>query len=716
MIRRTPPLIPIIVTAALHLSCSSGPTTPPPAFGRTITVEVVTTGTNLDADGYEITLRGTTIAGGQTRTDTVEANGAIEFDGLGSGIFTVEIGGLAQNCNVQERASQEVDLQSSSSARVRYECRCLQRPPAILERVTGDGQHGEVASPLEQEMTVRLLDDGGEPVSDAFVEWNPQDDGVANPAGSLTDEQGFASTRWTLGTTAGAQVMEARAASGRLGAQFEATAHAAPATTIVPASGNDQRAGAGSALAEPVVALVTDAYDNAVANVSVTWSVVSGGGGLSATSTTTDGTGRTSVTWMLGSTVGDQEARATVAGTSISFTFRATATASAPSATISAPPDGAVFALGQAVTFQGSGTDPQDGSLLGSRLEWSSDLDGSLGIGTSVTASNLRHGLHTITLTVMDSDGEVGSSHRQIVVQDGWEPDDSQNTAAVISDGESQVGRSIGPESDVDWIRWDITGTSDFTLNVIRTGGPGVLIAQVFDAGGNKVVEDAVGIGVLCGGSQVALNAQGQPAGTYYARIIGRRDCDDVTGLTQDSVVNDYGVSLAVNQGTSAKTLTFESFPDGSPACSSCSLSTEYASEGVTFSFESQFTQQAAARLFESTSVDPPTGSSTNHSVTYAAMGGGSVCGRVVMSFPAKPGTVSFELRGPDSGFAQFPVVANGPAGASVTRASAKTYTASGITYREEVVTITGGMGIQDVRVGQDYAGCTRFHLDDLTF
>ena len=80
-----------------------------------------------------------------------------------------------------------------------------------------------------------------------------------------------------------------------------------------------------------------------------------------------------------------------------------------PTVSITAPADGTTEDTGSAVTFSGSASDPEDGDLTTS-LAWSSDLDGALGTGASVTTSALSVGTHTITGSVTDSLGAAGSS------------------------------------------------------------------------------------------------------------------------------------------------------------------------------------------------------------------------------------------------------------------------------------------------------------------
>jgi PKD repeat protein len=76
-----------------------------------------------------------------------------------------------------------------------------------------------------------------------------------------------------------------------------------------------------------------------------------------------------------------------------------------PAAAIIAPASGAVFGLGEVVTFSGSGTDPEDGTLVGASLQWTSSLDGAIGSGSTFPRSDLQAGTHLIRLIATDSDG-----------------------------------------------------------------------------------------------------------------------------------------------------------------------------------------------------------------------------------------------------------------------------------------------------------------------
>ncbi len=92
-------------------------------------------------------------------------------------------------------------------------------------------------------------------------------------------------------------------------------------TTLVIVSGNNQSANVSSALDTALVVRVLDGGGKAVAGVPLAWTVT-GGGTLSAASTTTDQSGQSSVTWTLSATVGTQVVTVTSAqipAASVSF-------------------------------------------------------------------------------------------------------------------------------------------------------------------------------------------------------------------------------------------------------------------------------------------------------------------------------------------------------------------------------------------------------------
>jgi PKD repeat protein len=101
----------------------------------------------------------------------------------------------------------------------------------------------------------------------------------------------------------------------------------------------------------------------------------------------------------------------------------------APTANITSPSVPASYVQGAAVSFAGTGTDPEDGPLSGASLTWTSSIDGVIGAGTSFTTSSLSVGTHTITLTATDSKGATGTATRSVMVT----PQNQAPTASITT-------------------------------------------------------------------------------------------------------------------------------------------------------------------------------------------------------------------------------------------------------------------------------------------
>lgn len=76
-----------------------------------------------------------------------------------------------------------------------------------------------------------------------------------------------------------------------------------------------------------------------------------------------------------------------------------------PLPAIASPAHTKIFPSGARIDFMGSGTDREDGLLPDQALSWTSDRDGELGTGTTLSRRDLSPGRHVITLTATDSGG-----------------------------------------------------------------------------------------------------------------------------------------------------------------------------------------------------------------------------------------------------------------------------------------------------------------------
>ena len=84
--------------------------------------------------------------------------------------------------------------------------------------------------------------------------------------------------------------------------------------TLGALKGDNQTAAAGTVFPDSLSVIVLDSYGFSTEGVAVAWAITSGGGSLSATSTTTDTNGISSVTYTAGLTPGHATITATVTG------------------------------------------------------------------------------------------------------------------------------------------------------------------------------------------------------------------------------------------------------------------------------------------------------------------------------------------------------------------------------------------------------------------
>lgn len=117
-----------------------------------------------------------------------------------------------------------------------------------------------------------------------------------------------------------------------------------------------------------------------------------------------------------------------------------------PVAVVLAPDEGTDFFVTDQINLVGEGYDYEDGEVNEKKLTWSSNLDGPLGVGHRLSLRSLSPGSHTVTLEVMDTDGNVGSE--SIVIQVDSNPDKDRDR---ISDAEDNcVGQYNPAQLDTD--------------------------------------------------------------------------------------------------------------------------------------------------------------------------------------------------------------------------------------------------------------------------
>ncbi len=173
-----------------------------------------------------------------------------------------------------------------------------------------------------------------------------------------------------------------------------------------------------------------------------------------------------------------------------------------PTVTITMPAHGTTYVENDPVTFVGTATDPEDGTISNT-IKWSSNIDGFLSSGANVSSpthfSHLSVGIHQITASITDSDGQIDSQSIGIEITDF--PDDPAVNmllpaandvfnvgdnitffASAVDDEDGDVSDSLTWTSNID----GALGTgNNFQLNTLSIGQH-TITASVVDSNGQS--------------------------------------------------------------------------------------------------------------------------------------------------------------------------------------------------------------------------------------
>ncbi|HEV8122979.1 MAG TPA: Ig-like domain repeat protein [Gemmatimonadales bacterium] len=428
--------------------------------------------------------------------------------------------------------------------------------PTALLKIDGDNQTAPAGTFLAESLDVQLVDGSGNGVAGRQIAFTPSpNNGSAAPTSVVTDVNGMASSRWTLGAAAGAQSLIASGVG--FSVTFNAVATSDVPTQMAITAGNNQTATAGTAVPVDPTVRVRDVGGNNVPNVSVTFTVTGGGGTVtgpsgSGTSTivSTDAGGLATLTsWTLGGTAGANTMSATASGPSGPLTgspllFTATGTAGPPDhLTITTQPpatvaSGSVFGTAPVIQVRDAGGNP-------------------------VNQANIN-----VTVSLASGSGTLNGTKTQPTNSSG------QATFSGLS-----ISGLVGPYT-LDFNSGSLTGATSATINLtagaatklILTVQPsssaqnGVAFAQqpvlqIQDAAGNPVSQSGVSVtasiatggGTLGGINPVTTNSSGVATFTNLAitGAAGGRTLDfNATGLTKaTSTVVTIGAGGATKLG-----------------------------------------------------------------------------------------------------------------------------------------------------------------------
>lgn len=194
---------------------------------------------------------------------------------------------------------------------------------AKIAIVSGSAQSAQAGQALAAPLVVQVTDASSRPVANALVTFAIKSGGgTLSQALDTTDASGYASAGWIVGTTSGPAQIEASAQFVGTPVRFDATITPGPLALIAQTSGAIGATPGGFETADSIAVRVTDNFNNPVVGQAVTFSVLAGGGTVSAAtrSTGADGIARTS--WTVGKT-GAQTLRATAGSLNVDVTATA---------------------------------------------------------------------------------------------------------------------------------------------------------------------------------------------------------------------------------------------------------------------------------------------------------------------------------------------------------------------------------------------------------
>ena len=156
-------------------------------------------------------------------------------------------------------------------------------PPAEVRvtPISATSITGTVGTEVQPPPAVRATDEDDRPLAGVPITFRVVSGGgtIAGRTVTTGADGSAVLAKWTLGRTAGTQTLRAGAA-GRTDVMFTALATAGPLDHLTAWSGNDQTAGIGELLPQPLTVRAEDAFGNPVAGIPIGFTVIAGGGSI----------------------------------------------------------------------------------------------------------------------------------------------------------------------------------------------------------------------------------------------------------------------------------------------------------------------------------------------------------------------------------------------------------------------------------------------------
>jgi len=258
--------------------------------------------------------------------------------------------------------------------------------PATIVASAGNNQVGAAGTALAESLGVTVKDVNGAPLAGVNVTFSPSG-GTVSPTTRATNPDGVAKTRFTLGSNAGTQTVNATTGS-LTPVSFTAVSQINGAVNIANSTTGVLTDTVDAIKAESLTVLVTNQTATPVPGVMVTWG--SSGGAVSATSVATNAAGLSKVRYTYGTAAGNQTATATVTGLVGSpVTITLTATAGTAVSLAKTAGDNGTAPPSTQVTYTVQSRDSHGNPKGGVTIDWAAGTGGgSITPAQNTTAAN----------------------------------------------------------------------------------------------------------------------------------------------------------------------------------------------------------------------------------------------------------------------------------------------------------------------------------------